>query len=163
MSAPDPAQVQAMLDKLRDEAIELRFTVPAGKLDHPDGLMAALSDVRARIDRVDEILADVLDKRNVIRRIAEAAKLEATDAYDEAMVNSRRNSDEQYLSAAERQAMASQATIELQLKARQRADLRGRFEDALELIRHAHRGLTDYRQELLTRSRLLVFESHLDR
>jgi len=161
------ADLGAALDALVTEALRLRHdgklpTAPAA----PVAVLDALLDVRARLDRLEELLTQALRVRAGAHEAAALATATAEDAWDSEISrlrNAKVRPGDEYSTARERHAQANLGTLELRRAARQAEDASRRCERAVEVIRVAHRGLDGVRGDLLAWLRATAFESNLDR
>jgi len=149
------------------ETLDLRL---GAELPHPQAtpseVLAGLQDIRRRIDRVEELLSQVMRARARAQRAATLAQAEADDAWDEAIRRVRSaplQAGGEYSSARERHAEANLAILDRRHAARRAAELAHQCDEATDVIRLAHRGLDGVRQDCLAILRALAFESHLER
>ncbi len=129
-------------------------------------LIQVLADIRRRMDRLDQLLANVSVVRGQVRRQSVAAKNEADDAWDEAAIRRRQQPvqrGDEFYSAREREAEANLATVGERRTARLAADTVSQIEEHYDTVRLFHRGLDRDRQDVHAMIRALSFESHLER
>lgn len=159
--------VRAVCEGIIEEALELRFGVklpvhPAA----PAAVLEVLLEVRARLDRVDELLAKSLRMAGAIQDSQALATAQHDEAWDREVTASRnapvRQGDE-YSSARERHAAANLAVLELRRKQRATEDVVRICERTVSLVRLVNRGLEGVRQDLRVWLDGLRYESHLDR
>lgn len=160
------ADLGVFLDNTVTEAIGLRVGADlAGTLD-PADLAATLRDVRARQDRVEELLRTTLRLRARAHRRAQLAQHGLDDAFDQALHNHRAAPvarGGEFTSAHERDAEANLATIDLRFAARTANTLAHRCDETVDVLRLTHRGLDGVRQDIHALLRAAAFESHLER
>ena len=149
------------------EARMLREVGPLpGVTAAPVDMVTYLQDVRARQDRVEQLLSQAIQVRSAARRAAAALAAVADDAWDEAIKRTRARPVQpggEYTSARERHADANLTIIDQRHAARAAADTADRCDELTELIRMIHRGLDTTRTDLHALLRTLTFESHLER
>lgn len=159
------------LDSNLTEAIGLRFQGELPTFDaDPAELVAALQDIRRRLDRVEELVARGLRLKGRADRLRALTTAQAEDAWDKKIDELRgtrrgpvsRDRDE-YSSAKERYAEANLATLDLRAAARQANDTANQVSSHVELLKHLQRGLDGTRHDINTALRTLAFESTLDR
>ncbi len=165
MSTPE---VVTALDGYVGTALELRMTSALPIHDATPGeLTDSLAEIRCRLDRVEELLSRVIRIRARLQRCLHAAQATLDDAWDEAVTVQRsapvRRGGDEYTTARERHAEANLATLDLRTATRHAAELAHHADEAVEVIRLAHRGLGDLRHEVLVLLRAVQFESHLER
>lgn len=150
-----------------NEVLTLRTTVQWPSLEAgPSELLHFLLDIRKRQDRVEEIFSSVVRLRSRAQRVSSIADAVVEDAWDKAAVKRRgagvQRGDE-FSSARERHAEANLDVLDLRHAARQAAQQAQLADEAVDVIRLAHRGLDGVRQDVLTVLRALQFETHLER
>lgn len=158
-------ELSGLLDDYRAEVIELRMgAVLPGAYASTQDLLDSLLDVRQRVDRVEEILGNVLRLRATAALKHTAIRIQVDDAWDEAAVRQRASSvRDEYSSAKERTAATNLEVLDLRRIERVADGVTRRCDEAVEFIRLRYRGLTDVRQDLLTIIKARQFESSLDR
>jgi hypothetical protein len=156
-----------VLDRFVAEALQLRMVsdlpVTAGTAAEA---IAFLGTVRARLDRIEEMLSRVLRLRARAQRAHTVATAAADDAFDTAITRQRAapvQSGGEFSSARERAALANLAVMDLLHAARRTALTAHMCDEAVDLIRLAYRGLDGLRTDTATLLRSLAFESHLER
>lgn len=169
----DDSQLSERLNAWVGECVILRFgredeevTLPPVTAT-PQEVLNSLIEVRKRLDRVHEIMAQSTRLKSRAIRNKFAAKYEAEDAWDHAlekqrMQSVRRNSSE-FEGPKERYSKANLESFKEQRTARQAEVLASKVEEADEVIRQCHWGLDTLRQDHLTMLRTLGFESTLER
>ncbi len=164
MTNPD---LPAVLAGYVGEVLALRLGVDTSQVGVAPALtMDHLLDVRRRLDRVEELLTQAIRVRAHAQRAATTAQVTAEDAWDTAIGQVRAAPVQpggEYSSARERHATANLAVLDLRHAARRAAEQAHRCEEAVEVIRLAHRGLDGVRADALAVLRTLAFESHLER
>jgi hypothetical protein len=160
-------EVRAALAAYMETALELRFGValPVSQ-SAPSEISECLLDVRTRLDRVEAMYTGAIRIKARAHRAAAHAKATFDDAWDTAAVDRRtapvRRGDE-YATAKERHAEANLATLDLRHSSRAADELAHHCDEAVDVLRLAHRGLDGVRQDILTMLRAAQFESHLER
>lgn len=159
--------IRELLSGYAGEALDLRFAggLP-GPQSAPKQILDALLDVRRRLDRVEALLGRAVRIRARCARASAAAKAAADDAWDRAAQRGRSAPvarGDEFSSARERHADANLAVLDERRAAREAAGLADHADEAVEVLRLAHRGLADLRQDVMAILRALQFESHLDR
>lgn len=153
------------------EALELRVAVevPAPGSD-PKRVLESLLSTRQRLDRVEELLHRALRIRHRVQRSLTIVRAQHDDARDTALTNAKQQrggpvtrDNDQYTSAQERNAEANLATLELRRTLRQAEEVASYCDEAVDLLRLAHRGLEGVRVDHMTIVRSTQFESTLDR
>lgn len=168
MSEEVVQRVEDLIDDLVSEAVEIRFSAPP-MLNPSDSVSlqtAHLYEVRAILDRLDEILVKVLRVRAKARRSAFTAEAEFTDAFDKALetvLSSPTKRGGEFVSAKER---ASGVNLEV-LAEKRVAFIARRAADtcdyAAEIVKKLHRDLDSVRQDVSLVVRSKAFESSIDR
>lgn len=160
-------QIFDVLQRHVAEALATRYNAGLPEVGaDPRTLLESLQHARRSLDRVEELLTQTMRLRAATQRVASHAGNEFDDAWDQAAV-ARKNAPVihggEFSSARERTAEANLATLDLRNTARRAGDLAHRCDEAVDLIRLAHRGLEGLRQDHLAILRHLQFESTLDR
>lgn len=130
------------------EAIDLRkhsIDMESLRTATPQHIRIALLDVRARLDRIEEILSNFIRLRGATVRQAVAARHAAGDAWDAHAVAARRGD---YEGAKERYAQWSVATLDEQRSARQAEKQQSVLDEAVEIVRLVYKGLDATRYDL---------------
>ena len=158
-------ELLAALDKMVLEVEDLRSgTALLATHSSPQFVLEALLDCRQRLDRVEELFRRCLRIRGHLRRVAAISAASCADAWDKAAADSRTaGARDEYSSAKERAAVANLAVLDLRRTERLDSGALSRAEEVVEVVRVAHRGLADFRQDLLAVLRAQQFESTLDR
>lgn len=142
------------------EADELRHVDNAFELTGPKALVAHLMDVRVRLDRLEQITADL----GRLKARADTAVAEAQDAYDDAYATSVKTATTaEYSSAKEKDALHMAASLN-QLAVLRKA--KRRFEavaEAYEYVRLLHTGLNNTRWDVSTLMDGITLDMKLDR
>ncbi len=163
-AAPD---LPTVLGSYVTEALQLRLGVDTSRSGVAPALtLEHLQDVRRRLDRVEELLTRGIRVRARAQRAAAAAQAAVDDAWDAAIRKVRAapvQAGGEYSSARERHAEANLAVLDLRHAARRAHETAHHCEEAVEVIRVAHRGLDGVRGDALAVLRTLAFESHLER
>jgi len=149
------------------EALKLRMTADLPVVNtSPATALVFLGDVRARLDRVEELLGKAIRHRATARRAQATAQAQADDAFDTAITRHRAapvQSGGDFLSARERTAAANLAVLDLLHQVRAIDRLVSTADEAVEVLRLTHRGLDGLRQDSQVVLRTLAFESTLER
>jgi hypothetical protein len=157
------------------EAVALRFDVVADGSSPPrlpEGVFGAhevleqLRVTRRRLDRIEGLLSRCTIAKARASRASVHARAEAEHAWDQSSQRERsrpaaRGSD--FTGPRERYADSNLATLAEQRSARSAASLASVAEEALDVVRIAHRGLNDMRADLHLMLRSLSVESTLER
>lgn len=153
------------------EALELRHGAaedPQGKLtpvdpsEGPPAITESLLRVRARSDRVDELLSRITLERGRAKRAKEGAQFAADTALMEAtQVRASRRAE--FSSGREREAEAKLDSLEQRRMAHQADRLVSVANDAYEVINQVHWQLDAIRKDLRATLHALQFESSLER
>lgn len=157
--------VQVLTGYVR-EVLDLRMGAELPATVAPADALASLQDIRRRIDRAEELHSRAIRVRARAHRAAHAADAEADDAWDQAIKRVRGQPvtpGGEYASARERHAAANLDIIDLRHTARRARETAHHCDEALDVIRLAHRGLDGVRQDALAVLRTYAFESHLER
>lgn len=159
--------IKAVCDGIIEEALDLRFgaKIPVHPAA-PSTILETLLDVRARLDRVDELLAKALRMHSAVQEALTVATAEYDDAWDQEITrlkNSPVRQGSEYTTAKERHAEANLATLNLRFKVRSTERVARHCQSAVDLVRLTNRGLESVRQDLRTWLDGLRYESHLDR
>lgn len=163
--ANNEAELDVGLAARETEALELRMGAGLPPADATTGqLLAALLGVRQRLDRMEALLADVLQLRAVAARQHTAVRIIVDDAWDQAAVGARNAGvRDEYSSAKERAAAANlQVLDERRLERVADRQLR-RCDEAVEFIRLRLRGLQEVRQDILAVIKIRQFETAMER
>lgn len=158
-------ELGAVLESYTAETVQLRMDAHLpGAHATTQTLLDALLDVRQRLDRVEELLGNVLRLRATCTRKHTAVRIQVDDAWDDAAVRQRASSvRDEYSSAKERTAATNLEVLDLR-RLERTADSDARLcDEAVEFIRLRHRGLADVRQDVLAIIKARQFESTLDR
>ena len=149
------------------EVLAIRYGVDLPEVGaDPRTVLESLRVTRRALDRVEELLSRTVRIRARAQRMATHAGNVFDDAWDTAAQQRRANPvshGTEFSSARERTAEANLATLDQRVGARTTAEIAHRCEEAVEVIRLAHRGLESVRQDHLAVLRSLQFESSLDR
>jgi hypothetical protein len=157
------------LEALLSEALGLRSGLSLPSINQgPVEVLERLIDVRTRLDRVEELLSRAVRFRTAVRsRLKEASgSLDEAWATKVAQPSARRRvaSDGWGGSAPrERYAEADLATLDEKRNVRRLEQWFDQVNDAVEVIRQAHRGLDTTRQDLHLILRAISVESALER
>lgn len=171
----DSKSLEAQLKEMIEEALELRYGTagdPDGTLDLPPSsssqqdVLETLLRVRARADRLEEIYARLIRTRADGNRRFTLAKATAQEAWNDHLGQQRRASARrggEFEGPRERYAEADLATLSQQREQRAAERLVSHIEEALDVVKLAHRSLDGFRQDVLAILRSYAFESHLER
>lgn len=161
----DDAELRSTLERYVTDCVGLRMGAQLPRPDATTGeLLDALLDVRARMDRVEELLATTLQLRGMAARKHTVLRIQVDDAWDEVAVRQRRGAArDEFSSAKERAAVANLEVLD-QRRLERVADTNARLcDEAVETIRLRLRGLSDVRQDILAVVKIRQWESSLDR
>jgi len=129
--------------------------------DSPMALHATLLDVRARYDRVEAILAQMMERHGRTRALLHEAREAADDAWDAAATSKRTNALD-YMAGRERVAHVNVENLAERRRVRALERIEMILDSAVQQARLAHRGLDTVRRDLDTRIRLLTLETRLE-
>lgn len=162
MTATDPNTLMEQIKPRVEEARVLRELSPWDLDDPPMVLHAHLIEVRARYDRVEAILATLIEYRTRTRALLNEAR-EAHEALWDAKATGRKADALEYMAGRERVAHVNVDVIpqRRRLRALERVELV--IDGAVESVKLIHRGLDTVRRDLDTRIRLLMLEDRLER
>jgi len=151
--------------RLLTELARLRgFEMPEADEDPHEVRRLLMEELRPRLDRAEQVIAELARHRRQAKRTALRAAAEASSAFDEVMTELAVKAIRlEYQGVADRTAMARTRTSPLrrkQLAAERIADLVSEAEDA---GRGMFFGLRDMREEMITVLRTLPWESSLER
>jgi hypothetical protein len=160
--------LETRIAEMLDEALTTRQTIMAPLGSNPDELLAALADVRARLDRVEELLASGLRLRGQARRAAEDASFAADVAWAQALESIksapvRRGGSDSFEGPRERYAQADLAIFDAKRHTRALARQASEMDDYVEVLRLTLRGLDGVRSDLLVMLRAFQVEARLER
>lgn len=154
------------------EALELRH----GAAGDPQGKLGYLTDsagipeiqnlllrVRARSDRVDELLAKTTQAKGRAKRALDHAQFTAEVAYDSAAQNLQASRRAEFTSARERHADAALMSLEQRRLAHHGARLVSVTLEAYDVVKQVHWQLDAIRKDLRASLHALQFESSLER
>jgi hypothetical protein len=153
------AGVNPRIIAMASEARELRAAQQPGEADGPTEVRKRLVDIRRRLDRLEQITADL----GRIRARADAMTRNAQDAYDDAYAESARNArPAEFSSARERDAVhvahALNELIALRWAQRRLAEVA----EAYEYAKTLHRGLDGARRDEATLLSAMTVENRLE-
>jgi hypothetical protein len=157
--------LQSLLEEHIKEAVKLRMGVQLpNDFAAVGALMETLLDVRARLDRLEEVLGSALRWKAAMYQTATACKVEFEDAWDTAAsANRSAAARDEYSSARERAATVNLATLDVH-KASRQADLNAKMcDDAVDYIRLRYNGLSALRHDLIALIKAQQFETSLER
>lgn len=145
-----------------EEALALRHDgspglPPGGAAPHV--IQDSLLQTVARLSRIEELLQLTVRARGRARRAAKEGKYLADDAWGRAIVNTPR---QEYVGAKERDAEASLRSFDQQRLARAAERLQSVTDEAYEVIKLAHEGLSSLRYDHATWLRSFQFQTSLD-
>ncbi len=150
------ADLCEQLEHYTDEVLELRYSAagdPSGAPGLPDSgtplddVLVSLVATRRRIDRVEELLSEAVLARGRIRRLTDHVEAQASNAWDEAVTTDPRISSGSFVAPKEKYAQANLATMSLRRQVVEAKAALSRADDAVEIIRQAHRGLDSLRYD----------------
>lgn len=163
LTAPGSAEtVKALTGPWLAEVESLRKVTMPSVSAGPREVYARLIEVRANLDRVEEILMLAMALKSAAVADSAACAAAAADALDVA-ISDRAKRAREYEAARERLADAHLATFEEQRKARTAARLADAVAGVEDRIKIAYRGLVTLRADLSDALRYTSFESSLDR
>lgn len=161
----DESSLAEFLARAAAESLTLRMGAQLPAAGAPAGqLLAALLDVRSRLDRLEELLITTLGARGLAARRHTAVRSEVDDAWDQAAVRNRSAGvRDEYSSAKERAAVTNLEVLDLRRIERSADNQLRRCDETVEAVRLRLRGLQELRQDLLAVIRINQFESTLER
>lgn len=149
------------------EALELRHGEagdPGGKVGLPPyelgntAYVDMLQRIRVRLDRVEELQSKARQARGKITRLREQSAFEANLAYDTAMQKNKLKFQE-YVSAAEKSADATLASIQEKRQEHQMKRLESVATETYDVISQCYWGLEKLREDVKSMIRLNQFIS----
>lgn len=159
-------EVEENLLSWATEALELRHGVagdPEGKVHLPayeegqPGFVRMLQRVRVRLDRVEELQSKARQAKGRIMRMREQADFDASLAYDTALQQQGASRIREYVTAAEKNADATLASIEQKRAAHQLKRLESFSTETLDVLGQCYWGLEKLREDILQMLKLLQF------
>lgn len=154
------ADLNAWVTDRLTEATELRGGPAQLAVDGPGAVVETLTGIRQRLDRLEQITADL----GRLKGRADTAVNEAQDAYDDAYAQSvKSNPAAEYASAKEKDATHMAAALdELHVlrKAKRRAEA---VTEAYEYVRLLHKGLDGTRWDVSVLLNAMTLDLKLDR
>lgn len=154
--------VQGRLAGYAQESAELRVFPMPGVAAQPEEVREALVDLRARLDRLEEILSAVTLVKLGTAAGQKAAEEEAQDAWDRQADHDRNRQVRDYEGAEERYARWRVSTFTEIRAARQKRVLADQARQVEGDVKRRFYGLRDIRGELIERGRQFMFDSNLD-
>lgn len=164
--------IELAMQRWVSEALELRHGVagdPDGRLtevnptDGSRAVTAMLVRVRARSDRVDELLAKATQARGRSKRAEDQAAFSAGIAFDTAMRENAARRTIEFTSAQERKADAALDSLEQKRIQHHAGKLVSIASEVYEVINQIHWQLESIRKDLRATLHALQFESSLER
>lgn len=160
--------MEKQLDDWAREAVELRHGVagdPEGKLstgtdETPAEAVQWLRRIRARSDRVDELLQAVKRARGRVRRIVAEAAFASTNEVDAGI---RKQGRVEFTAAREKESNARLDAFETRRKEHMARRLLDVAEECVDVINQMNWSLADLRKDARSSIHALQFESHLER
>lgn len=158
--------IEKKLLEWAEEALELRHGTggdPEGKiflLPLEVGMykhVEMLQRVRIRLDRVEELQAKARQAKGRVVRMREQADFEASIAYDTAMQQQGASRVREYVTAAEKNADASLASLEKKREAHRLKRLESLTTEVLDVIGQCYWGLGKLREDILQLLKLQQF------
>lgn len=148
--------VRETLHRWVEEAVELRYgaghdpegPLPADPGEHPEDVIHTMNRVRQRADRVEELLTRTRRVKGQLWRKQTEAAFEAEHKRDQALQRGAATRTIEFVSAAERAADASLASIDEKRAAHQAKMLLDAAQEAFDVIDQCRWGLSAYRQDL---------------
>lgn len=144
------------------EAVQLRSEVdmPIGWAPGPADLRDLLTQVRARQDRVDELVVNTTRLRAAASRAAVAAKAELDDKWDAAAA---RVPASDFQTGRDRQAQINLLIVGTARAARQADEKLSRASEAVDVLRVVQRSLDGFRIDVHRLLQALTIEQSLER
>lgn len=145
------------------EALQIRFEgTPSLPVDATvaSEIMQVLLDVRQRLDRLEGLLGVARRAKGRAHRASRTGRWEADTSWDQAVVAIPRR---EYEGPRERYAEASLASLVQQRTARAGENLSSVADEAYDVIKMAHDGMSSLRYDLVAMLRGFGFESSLER
>lgn len=160
------SSAEEVLTSWVEEALDLRHgsgednagkvSLPPFELGQPAAL-DMLQRIRVRLDRVEELQSHARVAKGRAIRARESADFEASIAYDQALQHNRATKIQEYVSAAEKRADASLASLEQKRLAHQLQRQESFAAEALDVITQCYWGLEKLREDVLQMLRLHSF------
>ena len=144
------------------EAVALRAGayLPDTPVVGPQQLREALLDVRARLDRVDELFVSCTQLRAASQRQTTALRANAEDQWDQV---AKRLPAVEYQSGRERAAQINLHTVAVVRLVRQADEALSHVSEGYDVLRTISRGLDGLRMDLHRMLTAMTFESGLER
>jgi hypothetical protein len=164
------ANTEASLDRALTEAQELRYAggLPALELGASE-VLARLSDIRRRLDRIEVLISDVARFRTRVRVAMNASKARVDDTWAEKVAGSGTRANRVSIGSfedapREKYARADVAVLGLRIVARRRERVLDAIGDTYDGVDRVRRGLDSVRYDLHAMLRVLSIPEHrLDR
>lgn len=166
---PPLTEIESQLKVLVDEAHGLRFKPDESSINldisSPKIILDSLLACRARLDRLEELLAIATRARGRAWRAHQEAARLAQEAWDATSAASRTGPSRrsEYTGAKEHYADNNLATIDEKRTAYRAERLADYADECYRVIKILYHGLDNYRADHLVIIRALSFESHLER
>jgi len=153
------------------QAVELRYAAagdPEGPVRLPpteaglDVVLASLLRVRKRLDRVEELLTNVIQARGKLRQRVEAAESEYQQIWNESLTSDPRLQSREFVAPKEKYAHADLSSMKAKRLVLQMRALAAEADSAFEVIRTAHKGLDSLRYDHVVLIRAATVMSSLE-
>lgn len=156
------------LDPLVEESLRLRTGISLPTMDQgPVEIVSILTEIRSRLDRIEEILSIVVRFRGQIQSLFKSATAELEEAWaSQVSAPGRRDrgvSDWSAPAPRERYAEADLATLDLKRRQRQLERMLDTTNVAFDVIQRTHKGLDATRMDLHLMLRAMSVETVLER
>lgn len=144
------------------EAHELRYEIgPGHQGETLLEIHAKLIVARGNLDRLEEILVNIIRLNGKLKQAVADAKGKLDDAWDKAANGKNIGFSFDGPAPRERYAEYNLRTVHETVEARQAEKVQRQVDTALDVVRTWHRGLDSARRDLETRIRLISLESSL--
>jgi hypothetical protein len=161
-----PSDFKAVLAALREEAVQLRFsvTLPASEAD-PQEITNSLLEARAKTDRVEGVYYKVVQIKSQVSRDLATRRALHEEQWAQSLISQKRSpvaQGDNFIGPRERYAEADLATITLKRDVRLAEELMSLSDECHEIVRTCLRGLNDLRQDHLSWLRSIQVQSYLE-
>lgn len=162
-SVSDLPDLSPRLLKWVDECTSLRKAVDKPDLaDGPHALHKQLLQARRGLDRIEEVLTQLISLKSRSRAGMQAAKWQLEEAESRAY-NSRKIAFGEFATGKEKEAWVYSQVVPEKMALNRLLLLDEEVGATLEIVRTLHRGIDSFRRDTDARLRLITFERSLER
>lgn len=161
-------EIRKQVDQMVEEAITIRFDasehIPSTTTT-PQDMYVRLLGLRSALDRLDEIVVNIIKARAMTKIRAMTDNFAAEAEFDKQLDRIRKapSSKTEYTGAKERLSEANLASFEARRAALEAQKLATHLEAAAEIVRKLHRDLDSARLDIHAIIKTFAFESNIDR